>query len=104
MAIMAAGGLVPGAQLDRIRVTRANGARIDFDYKQYLDTGDAKLLPQLRPLDVVFVQPDVPLDGVHARFSAPEALRSSSVQRRWPDERPGRTLGEDRRRVGADGG
>lgn len=62
MAIMAAGGLVPGAQLDRIRVTRANGARLDFDYKQYLDTGDAKLLPQLKPLDVVFV-PASPLIG-----------------------------------------
>lgn len=68
MAITAAGGLVPGAQLDRIRITRADGARVDFDYKQYLDTGDARLMPPLRPLDVVFV-PASPLMGkVQADF------------------------------------
>ena len=62
MAIIAAGGLVPGAQLDRIRVTSATGKRTDFDYKQYLDTGDEKLLPKLQSLDTIFV-PASPLIG-----------------------------------------
>ncbi len=70
MAIMASGGLVPGAQLDRIRITDANGKKIEFDYKQYLDSGDAALLPRLVSLDQIFV-PASPLTGkVQMEFDA----------------------------------
>ena len=61
MAINAAGGLSQGAQLDHMQVRRA-GQVIGFDYKKYLDTGDARLLPALRPLDEIFV-PASPLTG-----------------------------------------
>jgi len=44
-AIQAAGGLVPGAQLDKMQLRR-NGKVIPFDYKRYLDTGDAALIPK----------------------------------------------------------
>jgi protein involved in polysaccharide export with SLBB domain len=54
-AISAAGGLIQGAQLDRIQVRRDKQREIVFDYKRYLDTGDVGLLPDLQPLDVVFV-------------------------------------------------
>lgn len=62
MALMAAGGMLQGAQLDRMRVTRADGKVIQFDFKNYLDTGDESLLPDLRPLDAIFV-PASPLTG-----------------------------------------
>lgn len=62
MALMASGGLIQGAQLDRIIITDANGKRTEFDYKAYLDSGDEKLLPKLKPLDQIFV-PASPLTG-----------------------------------------
>ena len=48
--------------LDRIIITDASGKRTDFDYKAYLDSGDEKLLPKLKPLDQIFV-PASPLTG-----------------------------------------
>lgn len=62
MAIVAAGGLVQGAQLDRVVVTSAGGKKQTFDYKKFLDTGDMSLIPVLQPLDVIFV-PASPLTG-----------------------------------------
>ena len=62
MALIAAGGVAQGAQLDKMVVTHANGKREQFDYKKYLDTGDINLLPTLQPLDIVFV-PASPLTG-----------------------------------------
>ena len=66
IAINAAGGLATGAQLDRMQLRRggANGQVqvTTFDYKRYLDTGDGKLLPTMRPLDEIFV-PASPLMG-----------------------------------------
>lgn len=66
IAINAAGGLATGAQLDRMQLRRPgpNGQVqvTTFDYKRYLDTGDSKLLPTLRPLDEIFV-PASPLMG-----------------------------------------
>lgn len=61
MALNAAGGLAQGAQLDRMQVRRGNDA-IPFDFKKYMDSGDAALLPELRPLDTIFV-PASPLTG-----------------------------------------
>ncbi|MFO1036116.1 MAG: SLBB domain-containing protein [Geminicoccaceae bacterium] len=68
-AIQAAGGLVPGAQLDKVQLRR-NGKITTFDYKRYLDTGDTSLIPPLQPLDEVFV-PASPLTGnVQVDFDA----------------------------------
>ncbi len=53
-AIATAGGLTQGAQLDRIKVRRGT-QEVVLDYKKYLDTGDINILPELKPLDVVFV-------------------------------------------------
>ncbi|WP_343563393.1 SLBB domain-containing protein [Kiloniella sp. b19] len=74
MAINKAGGLEQGAQLDKLQVRRANAENgIDvfvFDYKKYLDTGDQSLLPDLQPLDTIFV-PASPLTGnVQIEFDA----------------------------------
>lgn len=61
MALNAAGGLAQGAQLDRMQVRRGSQV-LTFDYKHYLDSGDSRILPALRPLDEIFV-PASPLIG-----------------------------------------
>lgn len=72
-AVAAAGGLVPGAQLDRFQLRRGEGAAEKtevFDFKKYLDTGDDSLVPALHSLDTVFV-PASPLTGnVQVEFDA----------------------------------
>lgn len=69
-AIQQAGGLLPGAQLDKLQIQRPNGEHITFNYKQYLDSGDPSILPQLSSLDTVFV-PASPLTGnVQIEFDA----------------------------------
>jgi len=61
MALHAAKGLRTGAQLDRIQLVR-NGVTETFNYKQYLDSGDSKYMPELKSLDVLFI-PASPMTG-----------------------------------------
>ncbi|CAH0529958.1 hypothetical protein VHP8226_03686 [Vibrio hippocampi] len=61
MALYAAGGLRAGAQLNKV-ILKRGAERIEFDYKQFLDTGDESKLPSLRSLDTLFV-PASPLVG-----------------------------------------
>ena len=61
VAITEAGGLAQGAQLDRLQLRRGR-EQTAFDYKKYLDTGDISILPELQPLDTIFV-PASPLTG-----------------------------------------
>ncbi|MGL6275340.1 SLBB domain-containing protein [Aeromonas dhakensis] len=69
MALDAAGGLVPGAQLNNMQVRRGDTVS-SFDYKRYLDTGDASLLPPLQSLDVVFVPASPLIGNVQIDFDA----------------------------------
>jgi protein involved in polysaccharide export with SLBB domain len=68
-AIEQAGGLRSGAQLDRMQVRRGEEV-IGFDYKQYLDTGELDLLPDLRPSDTVFVPASPMVGNVEVDFDA----------------------------------
>jgi protein involved in polysaccharide export with SLBB domain len=69
VALNAAGGLAPGAQLDKMQLRRGSEVQ-SFDYKRYLDTGDPASVPQLQPLDQIFV-PASPLTGnVQIEFDA----------------------------------
>lgn len=61
MAIDAAGGLKSGAQMDKLQLKREKKIS-HFNYKGYLDTGDADLLPELVSMDTIFV-PASPLTG-----------------------------------------
>ena len=75
VAIATAGGLQAGAQLDRLKIIR-DSKEITFNYKAYLDSGDPSLLPQLQPLDVIFV-PISPLTGnVQIDFDAATLSRA----------------------------
>lgn len=60
-ALTAAGGLAQGAQLDRLILRRA-GRDTVFNYKKYLDSGDRSAIPELLPLDEIFV-PSSPVTG-----------------------------------------
>lgn len=78
MALIAAGGLSSGAQLDKLQIRRHNKVII-FDYKKYLDNGDILLLPQLKSLDVLFV-PVSPLVGnVQMQFDAASLSKSGDA-------------------------
>lgn len=61
MALHRAGGLRPGAQLDRIQLRRKGKIQV-FNYKQYLDSGLEEKLPELRSLDTLFI-PASPMTG-----------------------------------------
>jgi len=67
MAIHAAGGLRPGAQLDRIQL-RSQGETTVFNYKRYLDQGDATQLPEMRSLDTLFVPASPMIGNVQVDF------------------------------------
>lgn len=54
MAFVAAGGLLPGAQMDKVQLIRGKNKYI-LNYKRYLDTGDAAILKPLKSLDTIFV-------------------------------------------------
>ncbi len=61
LALYAAGGLRTGAQLDRMQLIRNNTTQV-FNYKQYLDSGDASMLPELQSMDSLFI-PASPMTG-----------------------------------------
>jgi protein involved in polysaccharide export with SLBB domain len=67
MAIHAAGGLRAGAQLDRIQLRGVSETTV-FDYKEYLDSGDASLLPVMRSLDTLFVPASPMIGNVQVEF------------------------------------
>lgn len=69
MAINSAGGLAQGAQLDKLQIRRSSGL-IEFDYKHYLDSGNPASLPQLQPMDVIFVPASPLIGNVQVEFDA----------------------------------
>lgn len=66
-ALRTAGGLRPGAQLDRIQI-RQGDKTSTFDYKKYLDSGDASGLPKLQSLDTIFVPASPMIGNVEVAF------------------------------------
>ncbi|MBD1582154.1 SLBB domain-containing protein [Pseudoalteromonas sp. S16_S37] len=69
MVIAKAGGLKPGAQLDKLQIRRADEF-IEFNYKAYLDSGNISLLPKLKSGDTVFVPVSPLLGNVQIDFDA----------------------------------
>jgi protein involved in polysaccharide export with SLBB domain len=75
MIINAAGGLKPGAQLDKMQLRRED-AYVEFDYKAYLDSGNIEILPKLKSGDVLFVPASPLIGNVQVDFDA-QTLSSS---------------------------
>lgn len=68
-ALVAAGGLLEGAQLDRMQLRR-HGKIQYFNYKSYLDSGDLQILPSLQPGDVIFAPASPLIGNVQVDFDA----------------------------------
>ena len=67
MAIHAAGGLRAGAQLDKMQL-RQDGEVAVFDYKRFLDEGDAAILPKMNSLATLFVPASPMIGNVQVEF------------------------------------
>ena len=84
MALQKADGLRSGAQINKLRLKR-NDEEIVFDYKSYLDSGDASILPKLQSLDELFVPASPIIGNVEMDFDpakipdAGDAARDSSA-------------------------
>ena len=78
LAIHASGGLRAGAQLDRLQLIRNNETSV-FNYKQYLDSGDRSLLPELQSMDTLFI-PASPMTGnVEVEFNPAEMTNAGNT-------------------------
>lgn len=80
LAINRAGGLAQGAQLDKLQIRRKTGIVV-FDYKAYLDTGNANTLPALEPMDEIFVPASPLIGNVQVEFDARTLTASGDAGR-----------------------
>jgi len=78
MVINLAGGLKQGAQMDRMQIRRS-GEMIEFNYKEYLDTGNTELLPQIQTGDTVFVPVSPLIGNVQIDFDARTLAKSGDA-------------------------
>lgn len=78
MALAEAGGMKPGAQLDRIQLQRKSGSQ-KVDYKAYLDAGEPSLLPDLKSRDIIFVPVSPLLGNVQIDFDARTLLEQGDA-------------------------
>jgi len=69
MAIAAAGGARPGAQLDQFKLIRNDKPQL-FNYKSYLDSGEPSRLPPLKGGDTIFVPASPLLGNIEVKFDA----------------------------------
>lgn len=69
MAITAAGGIRPGAQLDQFKLI-TDKQSTEFNYKSYLDSGDSTLLPSLLNGDTLFIPSSPMLGNIEVDFDA----------------------------------
>ncbi len=74
-AFAAAGGIRSGAQLNKILLKRGEET-IEFNYKRFLETGDAAALPQLQSMDTLFVPASGLVGNIEQEFD-PNALANS---------------------------
>ncbi|AXY02343.1 sugar ABC transporter substrate-binding protein [Vibrio alfacsensis] len=75
MALHAAGGLRAGAQLDKFQLKRGRETKI-FNYKQFLDSGNASGLPQLQSLDNLFIPASPMVGNIEQEFDAAKLANS----------------------------
>lgn len=69
VAIGAANGLRPGAQLNKVQLRRGEQV-VEFDYKAYLDSGDISILPKIKSGDLIFVPASPLIGNVQVDFDA----------------------------------
>ncbi|GAD89352.1 hypothetical protein VHA01S_019_00290 [Vibrio halioticoli NBRC 102217] len=69
MALYAAGGIRPGAQLNKLQIKRGSDIN-EFNYKTFLDTGSETSLPKLKSLDTIFVPASPMVGNIEQEFDA----------------------------------
>ncbi|GEA50337.1 sugar ABC transporter substrate-binding protein [Vibrio inusitatus NBRC 102082] len=69
MALYAAGGIRPGAQLNKLHIKRGSETK-EFNYKKFLDSGDDSTLPKLKSLDTIFVPASPMVGNIEQEFDA----------------------------------
>ncbi|PMO56767.1 sugar ABC transporter substrate-binding protein [Vibrio breoganii] len=69
MALYAAGGIRPGAQLNKLHIKRGSETQ-EFNYKKFLDSGDDSTLPKLKSLDTIFVPASPMVGNIEQEFDA----------------------------------
>ena len=68
MALIAAGGLRAGAQLDKLQLRKQDESQETFNYKKYLDSGDSNLLPLLDSMDTLFIPASAMIGNIEMDF------------------------------------
>ncbi|MEZ9949795.1 sugar ABC transporter substrate-binding protein [Vibrio breoganii] len=75
MALYAAGGIRPGAQLNKLHIKRGSETK-EFNYKKFLDSGDDSTLPKLKSLDTIFVPASPMVGNIEQEFDAAKLANS----------------------------
>lgn len=88
VVLQKAGGLSDGAQMDRIQVRRSGQVTV-INYRKFLDDGDNKLLPQLTPMDEIFVPGSKLISNVN--INAP-LLNTTDKSSSWLDTSPSKSV------------
>ena len=80
MAITAAGGLKPGAQLDKLQL-KTPDRNIIFNYKAYLNTGDNSLIPTLKSGYTIFIPASPLMGNVELGNESSNLFQTSEIDR-----------------------
>ena len=78
MALHAAGGPRSGAQLNQMQLKSGQQLNV-FNYKQYLDSGDKRVLPTLTSLDEIFVPASPMIGNVEVDFDPSKIANSGDA-------------------------
>ena len=79
LAIYAAGGLRKGAQLDKLQLIRDKKTTV-FNYKQYLDSGDSSLLPELRSMDALFIPASPKTGNIEVEYNPGDDINAGDSE------------------------
>lgn len=78
LALHAAGGLRPGAQLNRLQLRRGDTITT-FNYKAFLDSGDLSKLPTLQSLDTLFIPASAMIGNIEQEFDTAKLAQAGDA-------------------------
>ncbi len=78
LALYAAGGLRPGAQLNRLQLRRGDTITT-FNYKSFLDSGDLSKLPTLQSLDTLFIPASAMIGNIEQEFDTAKLAQAGDA-------------------------
>lgn len=78
LALHAAGGLRPGAQLNRLQLRRGDTITT-FNYKAFLDSGDLSKLPTMQSLDTLFIPASAMIGNIEQEFDTAKLAQAGDA-------------------------